>query len=105
MATVVNLVLFGVVLAVHTLIAAVMVRFFRIRLKTRWGSAVYAAALIPVVLLATTLVFTGVFGIGVDLGSPAAVLGVMIGMPLTLGATIDVLYVPSPEEYELPETT
>jgi hypothetical protein len=105
MATVVNLVLFGVVLAVHTLIAAVMVRFFRIRLKTRWGAAVYAAALIPVVLLATTLVFTGVFGIGVDLGSPAAVLGVMIGMPLTLGATIDVLYVPSPEEYELPETT
>jgi small basic protein len=105
MATVVNLVLFGVVLAVHTLIAAVMVRFFRIRLKTRWGSAVYAVALIPVVLLATTLVFTGVLGIGVDLGSPVAVLGVMIGMPMTLGATIDLLYVPSPEEYELPETT
>lgn len=104
MVSVINLVLLGVVLVIHTLIAAVMTRFFRIRLKTQWGSVLYALLLIPVVLLTTTLVFSGVLGIGVDLGSPAAAVGVMIGMPLALGFTIDVLYIPSPEEYELPDT-
>ncbi|SEO25923.1 hypothetical protein SAMN04487948_101386 [Halogranum amylolyticum] len=104
MVSVINLVLLGVVLVVHTLIAAVMTRFFRIRLNTQWGSVLYALLLIPVVLLTTTLVFSGVFGIGVDLGSSAAAVGVMIGMPLALGFTIDVLYIPSPDEYELPDT-
>lgn len=104
MVSVINLVLFGVVLVIHTLIAAVMTRFFRIRLKTQWGSVVYALLLIPVVLVTTTLIFSGVLGIGVDLGSSAAVVGVMVGMPLALGFTIDVLYIPSPEEYDLPDT-
>ena len=44
-------------------------------------------------------------GVGVNLGSPAAVLGLMVGLPMGLGVTIDVLYVPAPDEYELPETT
>ncbi|MFB6155406.1 MAG: hypothetical protein ABEJ22_05885 [Haloferacaceae archaeon] len=104
MATVVNLLLFVAVLAVHTVGAAVMVRFLRIRMKTQLGTAVYVALVVPFVLLVSTLVFTGVLGIGVDLGSAQAVLGVMIGMPLLLGVTIDFLYVPSPEEYELPDT-
>ncbi|SDM57057.1 hypothetical protein SAMN04487949_2119 [Halogranum gelatinilyticum] len=104
MVSVINLVLLGVVIVLHTLIAAVMTRFFRIRLKTQWGSVLYAILLIPVVLFVTTLVFSGVLGIGVDLGSPAAALGIMIGMPLALGFTIDVLYIPSPDEYDLPDT-
>jgi hypothetical protein len=28
----------------------------------------------------------------------------MIGLPLALGFTLDVLYVPPPEEYDLPDT-
>ncbi|WP_129112905.1 hypothetical protein [Halegenticoccus tardaugens] len=104
MATLVNLVLFGCVLVFHTVVAAVMTRYFRIRLNTQIGAVVYSLFLIPVVLFLSTLVFSGVFGIGVDLGSPGAAFGVMIGMPLALGFTIDVLYVPSPDEYELPET-
>jgi hypothetical protein len=104
MVSVLGLVLFGVVLVGHTLIAAVMTRFFRIRLKTQWGYVIYSFLLIPVVLLVSTLLFTGIFNIGVDLGSPATALGVMIGMPLALGFTIDTLYVPPPEEYDLPET-
>ncbi|MGM0590890.1 MAG: hypothetical protein ACQETI_04540 [Halobacteriota archaeon] len=104
MVSVVNLVLFVVVLGIHTLVAAVMTRFFRLRLETQWGWVVYSVTLIPVVLLVTTLVFTGVLGIGIDLGNPAAAVAVMIGLPLALGVTIDVLYVPPPEEYELPET-
>lgn len=104
MVSVINLVLFGVVLVFHTLVAAVMTRFFRVRLKTRWGAMLYAVVLIPLVLFTTTLVFSGVLGIGINLGSPVTALGVMIGMPLALGYTIDVLYVPPPEEYDLPET-
>jgi hypothetical protein len=103
MVSVVNLVLFGVVLVVHTLIAAVMTRFFRIRLKTQWGYVVYSLVLIPIVLFVTTLVFSGILDIGVNLGDPATALGVMIGMPMALGFAIDTLYVPPPEEYDLPE--
>ncbi len=104
MATLVNLVLFAAVLALHTVLAAVMTRFFRIRMKTRWGSALYALLLIPPVLVVSTLVFSGLFGIGIDLGNSAMAVGVMVGMPLALGYTIDVLYVPAPEEYDLPDT-
>jgi hypothetical protein len=101
---VVELVLTGAVLAVHTLIAAVMTRYFRIRLHTRWGSVLYTLLLVPLALVVTTLLFSGVLGIGVNLGTPTTVLAVLVGMPLALGVTIDVLYVPAPEEYELPDT-
>jgi multisubunit Na+/H+ antiporter MnhG subunit len=57
------------------------------------------------VLLATTFVFSGVLGLGPALGSPVLVLVVLIAAPLALGALVDVLYVPPPEEYDLPETT
>jgi hypothetical protein len=104
MVSLVNAVLFGAVLVVHTAIAAVITRFLRLRLKTQWGPVVYAALLIPVVLVVTTLVFSGILGIGFDLGSPGAVIGLMVGMPLVIGFAIDVLYMPSPDEYELPDT-
>ena len=103
LSTAVNLVLLGVVLVVHTLIAAVATRFFRIRMHTQWGWVLYALLVIPVVLVATTLVFTGLLNIGVDLGSTAVALGVMVGLPLALGFTIDVLYMEPPEEYDLPD--
>ena len=104
MATILDLVLTGAVFAGNTLIAAVMTRFFRIKLRTRWGTAVYTALLVPVALLVTTMVVFSV-GVGVDLGTPGAVVGLLIGAPMGLGITIDVLYVPAPDEYELPETT
>jgi hypothetical protein len=106
MVSVVGLVAFGAVLVVHTLIAAVLTRFFRLRLKTQWGYVVYSFALIPVALLVTTLVFFGVFpiGAGLNLDTPT-LLGAAIGLPLALGFTIDTLYVPAPEEYDLPEKT
>ncbi|MFB6305146.1 MAG: hypothetical protein ABEH47_08260 [Haloferacaceae archaeon] len=99
---VVELVLTGVVLAAHTLLAAVMTRFLRIRMNTRWGAVVYTLLLVPVVLTVTTLLF-GQLPL-VPLGDPATVVAVMVGMPLALGFTIDVLYVPAPEEYDLPDT-
>ncbi|MFA1612400.1 hypothetical protein [Halobellus rubicundus] len=104
MVSVVGLVLFGAVLVIHTLLAAVLTRFFRLRLKTQWGYVIYSFVLIPVALLVTTLVFFGVLpiGAGLDLG-PTALLGAAVGLPLALGFTIDTLYVPAPDEYDLPE--
>ncbi|MFC6824153.1 hypothetical protein [Halopelagius fulvigenes] len=105
MVSVVNLVLFGAVLVGHTLLAAVLTRFFRIRLKTQWGYVVYSLLLIPVVLIVSTLVFFGVLPIGAGLNLDVPVLlGASVGMPLALGFAIDTLYVPPPEEYDLPET-
>jgi hypothetical protein len=104
MASVLGLVLFGAVLVAHTLLAAVLTRFFRLRLKTQWGYVVYSLALIPVVLVVTTLVFFGVFPIGAGLNlDGTTLLAATVGLPLALGFTIDTLYVPPPEEYDLPE--
>ena len=63
MASVVGVVLFVVVLLLHTLLAAITTRFFRLRLKTQWGYVVYTFLITPVVLLATSLVFFGVLRI------------------------------------------
>jgi hypothetical protein len=104
MASIVELVLFGVVLVGHTLLAAVSTRFFRIRMNTRWGWVVYSLVVTPVLLLAATLVTTGVLRIGPNLGGPGTALAVMVGVPLALGFTIDLLYVPPPDEYDLPDT-
>ncbi|MFB6250218.1 MAG: hypothetical protein ABEI27_00780 [Halobellus sp.] len=104
MVSVIGLVLFGVVLVIHTLLAAVLTRFFRLRLKTQWGYVIYSFVLTPVALLITTLIFFGVFPIGSSLNLGATTLvGAAVGLPLALGFTIDTLYVPAPEEYELPE--
>jgi hypothetical protein len=98
---VVELLLTGAVLAVHTLIAAVTTRYLRVRMNTRWGAALYILLVVPFLLVVTTLVF-GQLPL-VPLGDPVTVVAVMIGAPLALGATIDVLYVPAPGEYDLPE--
>ena len=59
---------------------------------------------IPVVLLASTYVFSGLLGLGPGLGSPAIVLTLLVAVPVGLGALVDVLYIPPPDEVELPET-
>jgi len=106
MVSVIGLVLLVVVLLIHTLLAAVTTRFFRLRLKTQWGYVVYSFLVIPVVLLATSLVFFGVLRIDGGLSlAPPAFIGIAIGLPLALGFTIDTIYVPAPEEYDLPERT
>ena len=96
--------LFFLVLAGHTLLAAVMTRFFRLRLDTQIGWVLYSLGSIPVALFVSTLVFTGVLNIGPDLGSPTVAGAILIGLPLAIGLTIDLLYVAQPDEVELPET-
>ncbi|WP_435124561.1 hypothetical protein [Halobaculum sp. D14] len=94
--------LLAVAVAVHTLVAAVLARFFRIRLNTRWGWVAYSFMITPLVLVFLTMV-SGMVIPPVFTSAPL-LLAVMVGVPLALGFTIDVLYVPPPEEYELPES-
>lgn len=100
-ATIHLLALLGLVF-VNAALAALGTRFLRIRLHTRWGSALYTATLLPLVLLVVTLVVSGVLGLGPDLGSPAAVVGVTVGLPMALGVAFDYFWMPAPAELDLP---
>lgn len=93
-----------VLVAGHTLVAAVATRLLRVRLATRWGPVVLALAIIPVVLLASTLLVTGGLGVGPDLGSPGTAVFLLVAVPLGLGLAVDYLWMPAPEDVELPAT-
>lgn len=105
MASALSIAVLLAIVAVHALLSAVMTRYFRIALDTVWGTGLFVVAGIPLVLLATTFILSGVFGLGPALGSPLLVFIVLIAAPMTLGVLVDLLYVPPPEEYDLPETT
>jgi hypothetical protein len=91
------------ILFVNSAVAALATRFFRVRLKTQWGSAVYVVLLIPVALVALTMVFSGVFSLGPNLGSATAVVGLTVVVPMALGVTFDYVWMPAPDEVDLPE--
>jgi len=94
-----------VIVLVNSAVTALMTRFFRVRLHTRWGSLLYSLLLCPVALFVLVLVFSGVFGLGGNLGSRATVVTVLIFLPLALGVTFDYVWMPSPEDVEVPDTT
>lgn len=87
-----------VLVAINTAIAAVGARFFRVRMSTAWGSAIYTVLIIPLAFVVTTLALTGALGLGggvfSDLGSTLAVTW---GYPFAIGVTIDVFWMPAPE--------
>jgi hypothetical protein len=93
----------SVVVAVHTFLTVAGTRFFRLQMNTRWGAALYAALFVPLLLVVSTLALTGALGIGADVGRGTAVLLVLV-VPLVLGFSLDLFWLPSPEEVELPET-
>jgi hypothetical protein len=103
MASAIEIVGLLVILGINAAVTALMTRFFRVRLHTRWGSLLFALLLTPLVMLFITLVASGVFGLGPNLGSPGAVVGITILVPLTVGITFDYVWMPSPDEVELPE--
>jgi len=105
MATTVELLGLLVVVSVNTAVAALATRFLRVRLHTRLGSAVYTATIVPVLLLVLTLVFGGVLRLGPDLGSAAAVVGLLVVLPLAVGVTVDFFWMPAPGEVDLPEAS
>ena len=105
MATPLELVGLLVAVSVNTAVAALATRFLRVRMHTRLGSAVYTATLVPFLLFVLTLVFGGVLRLGPDLGSPTAVLGLLVALPLAVGVTIDFVWMPAPGEVDLPEAS
>jgi hypothetical protein len=94
-----------VIIGVNTAIAAIVTRFFRLRLATQWGTVLYLLVLAPPALLAVVLVLSGVLGLGGNLGSTGTVLAVTVGLPMALGAAIDVFWMPAPSEVDLPEAS
>jgi len=93
----------AVILLVNTAVVALLTRFFRVRLHTRWGSAAYAVLVSPVVLVLSTLFFSGVLKLGPDLGSATVVVVLTVVLPMATGLTFDYVWMPAPEEVDLPE--
>lgn len=100
MVSVLDLVGLLAILVVNGAVAALLTRFFRVRLATRWGPLVYALTLAPLVLIVLTMVVGS--AIGPDLGSPAVVVGLTVVLPLGVGIAFDYFWMPAPEEVELP---
>ncbi len=95
---------FLVIVLINTVITAVVVRFFRLRLSTKWGAIVYTLLLVPLVYIATTILLSGAIGLGGsgirDRGTALILAWVL---PFTLGISIDLFWMPPPEEIDLPE--
>ena len=91
-----------VIVLVNSAVTALMTRFFRVRLHTRWGSIVYSLLLCPVVMVVLVLVLSGVFRLGANLGSPTTVMLVTVLIPLAIGVTFDYFWMPAPDEVEVP---
>lgn len=85
-----------VVVAIHTAIATVLLRYFRVQLDTRWGTVAFALFFIPVALTASLLI-VGQLPIfhGMDRNT---VMLVAILFPIMLGAAVDLFWLPSPAE-------
>ncbi|MDQ2071186.1 hypothetical protein ACODNH_12975 [Haloarcula sp. NS06] len=91
-----------VIVLVNSAVTALMTRFFRVRLHTRWGSIVYSLLLCPVVMVVLVLVLSGVFRLGANLGSTTAVMLVTVLIPLAIGVTFDYFWMPAPDEVDVP---
>lgn len=91
-----------IIIVINTAAAALLTRFFRVRLNTDWGPVIYSVFLTPIVLVIFTQILGGL-GFGFDLGSARLVVGITIVLPLALGITYDYFWMPAPEEVELPE--
>ncbi|WP_248515275.1 hypothetical protein [Salinarchaeum laminariae] len=91
----------ALIVAIHTVVAVVLTRFFRLQLDTDWGAAIYVLVLIPLALLVSAALLSGLLGLGGNVGGRDVVLQLIIVLPLSLGITIDVFWMPAPEEIEL----
>lgn len=92
------------ILGVNTAVAALLTRFFRVRMETRWGSILYVLLVVPVVQVVVVLVLSGIANIGGRVGSAAVVVGLFVVLPMALGMAFDYFWQPAPEEVELPDS-
>jgi hypothetical protein len=95
---------FLLIIVVNTVIAAVAIRFFRLRLSTLWGAVVYTALFVPLTYLVTTILLSGFIGFGGggvrDRGTALILVWVV---PFSLAVSLDVFWMPAPEEIDLPD--
>jgi len=91
------------ILFVNTALAALLTRFFRVQMKTDWGSAVYVATVVPVLQLVVLLFGSGILNLGPDVGSPAMVIGLTIVTPLAVGVAFDYFWMPAPGDLDVPD--
>ena len=92
----------AVLVGLHALVAALAVRWLRVRLTSRWAPPLFALVFVPVVLVASTLVFSGGLGVGPDLGDAGLALFLLVALPLGLGLAVDYLWMPHPDDVTLP---
>lgn len=80
----------------HTVVAAVAARFFRLRLRTRWGRVLFTCFVVPVVYLVSTLVF-GSLGVGAGaFERRTTLLTVAWAFPFFLGYSVELFWMPPP---------
>jgi len=105
MVSVVGLIGLLVIVLVNSAVTALMTRFFRVRLKTRWGGLLYSILLCPFAMFFLFMVFS-VIGLGGSLTlSNGVAITLTIVVPLALGMTFDYIWMPSPDEVDLPAST
>ena len=94
------------IIVVNTVIAAVAIRFFRLRLSTQWGAVLYTAVFIPLIYIVTTILLSGFVGFGgsgvQDRGTALILVWVI---PFTLAVSLDIFWMPAPDEIDLPDQT
>ncbi len=103
MVSVVGIIGLLVIVLINTALAALMTRFFRVRMNTRWGGLLYAMLLCPVAMFVVLLVLSGPLPVGEGLNlSVSITLLITIVLPLAVGITFDYFWMPAPDEVELP---
>ncbi|WP_276272832.1 hypothetical protein [Haloarcula litorea] len=93
-----------VMVLVNSAVTALMTRFFRVRMHTRWGGLVYAVLLCPVALTILGVILSVPVGVFVTLDR-VSFLFVAVALPLVIGMTFDYVWMPSPDEVDLPTST
>jgi hypothetical protein len=104
MVTAVGLLGLLVIVFLNGALTALMTRFFRVRMRTRWGGVLYSVLLCPFAMFIVFVVLATLgFGGDLELGTGTA-LTLTILVPLIVGMTFDYVWMPSPGEVDLPAT-
>jgi hypothetical protein len=95
---------FLLIMVVNTVLAAVSIRFFRLRLSTQWGAVLYTLVFVPLLYVATTILLSGFVGFGGS-GAPNRTTALVLVwvIPFSLAVSLELFWMPPPDEVELPE--
>ncbi|UPV75185.1 hypothetical protein M0R89_03725 [Halorussus limi] len=95
---------FLLIMVVNTVLAAVAIRFFRLRLSTQWGAVVYTVVFVPLLYVVTTILLSGFVGFGGSgVEDRTTALMLVWAIPFALAVSLEIFWMPAPDEIELPE--